>query len=504
MIHATKDIRETLRNLRMLLKTSGHIQITETTKPDRRITLLVGLLEGYWRYVDFDLRQHHATMSSEKWINVLNSTGYTLAASIATYQNCHSYIYAFAAEENSIETGRKSIFSEQGNRPDRYTWLLFSDGSSLSREIEKRLTFLNRKVTVLEKDMFYRRDSLESEKEKIFRVVKNLEGDTFEGVVYTWALSPGPDDKQGQLSLPFLHFCQGFLELTKVTARLYILTRGAFMAVEDSECANYAASTVWGIAKTLRNEQPDVNTRCIDLCPNQTLDDQINNAFYELFWNQEGEDLIAFRGNSRLVPRLASLKIPDDSLSLSSFHDRFQLILPATKSISDLEFGPLGSYALDEDEVEVQVKCCALNFRDLFAVLKPTAQFDSINSIGSDFSGIITKTGSKVTKSKVGDPVFGMNIAQQALPSHLKTKENMVIAVPHDFTFEEASTIPAVFATALYCLVKVAKIGKGDVCLIHTASGGKFYKIFWVFILFNHTYFPTISHRRGNRSDSDC
>lgn len=235
---------------------------------------------------------------------------------------------------------------------------------------------------------------------------------------------------------------------------------------------------------------------CIDLSPAIPVDDQVNDVFCELFWTSDAEELIALRDGKRLVPRLASMKITDYSLSIPSFADRFQLIMPPTKAIADLEFGFLNSYILKDDEIEIQVKAAALNFRDIFAVLKPTSQFDNVNSIGSDFAGVVIKMGSAVTKWKMGDPVFGMNTEQQALPSHLKTKENMVLGMPENFTFAEAATIPAVFATALYCLVSVAKIKSGDLCLLHTASGGVGLSAIMIAKYFGATIIATAGSRR--------
>lgn len=495
VLHATRDIRQTLTNLRMLLKTNGHIQITETIKPDRRITLLVGLLEGYWRFTDVDLRSH-PTLPSDKWISLLGDTGYKLAFSIGCYNDVHSYICAFASEDYAIHTGSTNVFQKLSQhqhinqkevkavkdsdtteeiKDAQYSWLIFCDGSPISQEIQRRLKFLNRAVTSVKRKTYYNKNIFEPEKAKrrIFRTLKQMECSNLEGILYFWGLNPSSEESdQEHISMPFVHLCQGVLNLHDASTRIYVVTQGSLQGQEDSPCVRPETATLWGIAKTLRNEQPDINMSCIDLSPEELLEEQIDCVFYELFWTSDGEELIAFRDGKRLVPRLASLKINDESLNIPSFCDRFQLVLPESKAISDLEFDYLNNYSLKDDEVEIQVKACALNFRDIFAVLKPTSQFDNINSIGSDFAGIVTKVGAKVTKRKVGDAVFGMNTEQQALPSHIKFKENLVIPMPDNYTFAEAATIPAVFATALYCLVSVAKIKKGDVVLIHTASGG--------------------------------
>lgn len=86
--------------------------------------------------------------------------------------------------------------------------------------------------------------------------------------------------------------------------------------------------------------------------------------------------------------------------------------------------------------------------------------------MGSDFAGVVSAVGSQVTKWKVGESVFGCNLEQGALPSHVKVPEDAVVRKPESWTHAEACGLPAVFATAYYSLVTVAKIKAGDTVLI--------------------------------------
>lgn len=189
-------------------------------------------------------------------------------------------------------------------------------------------------------------------------------------------------------------------------------------------------------------------------------------------WTTELETRIIYRDRSRHVARFVHAKIPNEELTLPQLCDRFQLVHPETRQIADLEFGPLGQYQLEENEIEVHVKASALNFKDVLNILKPTEQFKDSNAVGFDFAGVVSAIGSKVSSRKIGDAVFGCNFTQGALPSHIKIPEDAVVEVPNDFTFCEAATLPAVFSTAYYCLITIAKMKKGDTVLLHTASGG--------------------------------
>ncbi len=115
------------------------------------------------------------------------------------------------------------------------------------------------------------------------------------------------------------------------------------------------------------------------------------------------------------------------------------------------------------------MKATALNFRDVFAVIKPIALFDEFNSVGLDVAGVITRIGPKVSKLRVGDRVIGMNMHRDmALPSHILMEEDRVVELPAELTFIEGVTLPAVFSTAVYCLINIANLKSTDTVLIHT------------------------------------
>lgn len=119
----------------------------------------------------------------------------------------------------------------------------------------------------------------------------------------------------------------------------------------------------------------------------------------------------------------------------------------------------------------MQVKAAGLNFRDILSVLKPDAQFDNSNSVAADYSGVVVRLGPDVKRFKIGDPVLGCNWGGDAMPSHICTREDLVVPLPDEFTFADGATLATAFATAYHCLVTLANLKKGETVLIHTASG---------------------------------
>jgi acyl transferase domain-containing protein/acyl carrier protein len=80
--------------------------------------------------------------------------------------------------------------------------------------------------------------------------------------------------------------------------RLWSVTRGA-VAVEVSERVSPAASTAWGLCRTVMQEEPDLRCTLVDLGPDEPLE----NLLRELEEN-DGESQVALRTGRRQVPRL--------------------------------------------------------------------------------------------------------------------------------------------------------------------------------------------------------
>jgi len=77
VLHATKDISNTLRNIKMLLKSNGWVVINEETDINEFATLTFGLLEGWWLYNDGENRLHASPLLSVNvWERLLAEEGF--------------------------------------------------------------------------------------------------------------------------------------------------------------------------------------------------------------------------------------------------------------------------------------------------------------------------------------------------------------------------------------------------------------------------------------------
>ena len=93
---------------------------------------------------------------------------------------------------------------------------------------------------------------------------------------------------------------------------------------------------------------------------------------------------------------------------------------------------------------------------------------------GYDIAGIVEKVGGKVSKFKVGDPVYAMiNLLKGGgYAEYALAKETDAALKPATISFLEAAGAPSVALTAWQAMVDKANVQSGQTVLIHGGSGG--------------------------------
>jgi len=93
---------------------------------------------------------------------------------------------------------------------------------------------------------------------------------------------------------------------------------------------------------------------------------------------------------------------------------------------------------------------------------------------GADIAGVVESVGSRVTKFKPGDEVFGdlCESGWGAYAEYAAAHEKVFQRKPPGMTFEEAAAIPQAGLMALQGLVDMGKVKKGQKVLMNGAGGG--------------------------------
>ncbi|KAL8901562.1 MAG: hypothetical protein Q9207_005141 [Kuettlingeria erythrocarpa] len=123
---------------------------------------------------------------------------------------------------------------------------------------------------------------------------------------------------------------------------------------------------------------------------------------------------------------------------------------------------------LKADHVEIDVKSVGLNAKDVFVY---SGKVDTMGATTSlECAGLVSRVGSGVSSLKPGDRVVCM------APGHFSSLEafpEWACAKLQDHEeYHALSTLPLVFATAIYGLMDRANLQSGESVLIHSGAGG--------------------------------
>jgi NADPH:quinone reductase-like Zn-dependent oxidoreductase len=144
-----------------------------------------------------------------------------------------------------------------------------------------------------------------------------------------------------------------------------------------------------------------------------------------------------------------------------------------------LQFEELAKPVPEDDQVLVKVHAAALNPLDWHYmrgepyVMRLSSGIGAPDNtrIGVDFAGTVEAVGSKVTRFKPGDEVYGGRGG--ALADYVVVREDRAIALkPSGISHEQAAAMPIAAVTALQGLRDQGRLQPGERVLINGASGG--------------------------------
>jgi len=160
------------------------------------------------------------------------------------------------------------------------------------------------------------------------------------------------------------------------------------------------------------------------------------------------------------------------------------------KAIVFDHYGPPDGLTLQEvpapeprpNEVLLGIRAAALNAADwhvlradpflvrlMCGFFKPRRQ-----RLGADVAGVVLAVGSGVTRTKVGDEVFGCLPldAWGSFAEQVCAAEEILAPKPAGASFEEAAAVPLAGLTALQALRNIGQLQAGQRVLVNGASGG--------------------------------
>ncbi|PGS98871.1 NADPH:quinone reductase [Bacillus anthracis] len=132
---------------------------------------------------------------------------------------------------------------------------------------------------------------------------------------------------------------------------------------------------------------------------------------------------------------------------------------------------------INEYEVLAEIHAASINpidFKIRDGKVKMLLKYEMPLILGNDFSGVITKVGSKVTRFKVGDEIYARPRKNKigTFAEYIAIHEDDIALKPKNLSFEEAASIPLVGLTSYQALHDTMQLQKGQKILIHAGSGG--------------------------------
>ena len=143
----------------------------------------------------------------------------------------------------------------------------------------------------------------------------------------------------------------------------------------------------------------------------------------------------------------------------------------------DIEFADVIVPTLHPDEMLVEVHAVGLNPIDNMittGMFKAVLKFELPATIGSDLAGVVKEVGSRVTRFKPGDAVFGslFDCGRGSLAEFAVVPEHAAALKPSNLNFVQAASIPMVGLTSWQALKERAKVQPSQKIFIPAGSGG--------------------------------
>ncbi|XP_044719870.1 KR domain-containing protein [Hirsutella rhossiliensis] len=449
VLHATADIKETMANVRSLLRPGGKVLLIEETVFRPR-HFPFALLPGWWLASD-EFRKGGPLLSIEQWHGVMKATGFSgIDVSVEDHPGSPHMSGCFMV---TTATGNMK------RRDDGEVVVIGGHGlgTQALRRLEQGLTDMTGQALVTVPDV----ESADA--------------------VNKWCVLVGGIDGS-----PLSHLTREKLEALQ---QLVCRTRGLLWVVRHarSNPESVGGNMAAGLARSIRSET-GLKLATLDLGDKDQVNDSeavnhilgvFNGIFFQGASLMRSDMEFAVRKGHVSVPRLVvdtalNLSIqqdcPDAPPSFRPFSQDRALHLMAGLGgqldelywTDDVVYGS----SLPDDHIEVQVCCAGLNFRDVLMAMR---QLEG-HGLGQECSGIVTRVGSAVTDFSAGDRVCALSPA--SLSTYTRCPASCAHMMPDDMPWEVAASLPAVFSTAYYSLVDMGRLTAGESVLIHAAAGG--------------------------------
>lgn len=320
VLHATADLKQTLKHAKSLLAPGGLLVLVEGTRHQRWLDLIFGMLDGWWRFSDHELRPDHPLLEADRWTDILNETGFEDAVAVKPVSDEVLF-------DQALLVARVPARPVEPSAETSEHWLVFCDASGVGGGLSRLLRQRGHRVTDVyatgtQTDEGTDIVCMDARDTRAFRSLLDSLGEDdagIDGCVYLWGLDSVAEMTASEQDLmdavelgcaSFLCLVQALIQREmSQPPKLLAVTRGA-MPVGGIRASGLAQTPICGLAQVISQEHPEFRCRAIDL--DIALSDSDAQRIADEITSKVGSTKVAYRDGARREPRLLRASRPDN------------------------------------------------------------------------------------------------------------------------------------------------------------------------------------------------
>ncbi|MET9297148.1 SDR family NAD(P)-dependent oxidoreductase [Streptomyces sp. NPDC003077] len=457
-LHTAADLAAALRRVGRLIAPGGRLLAVES-HDTVQLCALFGALDSFWRRGDHALRPDSLLLHHEQWPPLLERCGFTGVARAGTETGPDPTQFSLYVAAAPDRTGTPPAPPDP---PAGTTWTIGAE-SPAEEPLAHALAALLGDATVTSLD----------------DPAAPVAPGTQEAV--TILLLAEPEEDPARIVTRTVRRIAALKALIAardrlpdaVRTRTWLVTRPSGVLPAPERAAHPGDAPVWGVARTLANERPELVIHRVSLDRGDDPADDACRLARELLDPSDEDEVVLTRSGGRFVPR--ETEHPADHRPATAPAGSFALAVHDPGLSYRLVWQECPTPDPGPGRITITVRAVGLNYRDTLQVngLLPSEAIEgtvTAQGLGMECAGVVTATGPGVTAWSPGDRVFGL--APSALASHAVVDARAVARVPDGMSFAEAATLPVVFATVHHSLAHLARLAPGETVLVHGGAGG--------------------------------
>ncbi|EFA78203.1 hypothetical protein PPL_08853 [Heterostelium album PN500] len=443
-LHIRPDIRIPIENCYNILSPNGILLFVEPAHSVASIDILFGRFKQYWNYID-GIRDHSSP-------------------------NLNQLVELLSQNNRFINTKIYGPIDSNGNQlpPDQGLLNIIHSQKSPIKSLP--ICNIQHLVLIINENQSIPLEIFEQYSKKSISIVYSNEIDHKSGLLFEASHIIFLSTIEQQYINTFQTTLFSLVQLIQ-TFRFRENQPSITIITKDSESSNFFSNSVVGLVYTAMVDHRELNLLLVDI--DSPLNGENIETILRLNENRLGEYHYSIKKNQVMVSRIR--KIKDDVLEYShAFENEIENLGVAPNVNLDFK---LMNRIVGPNEIEIEVKSAAINFKDYLFHLKLIPEKIMIRGdihhppLGLESSGVVTKIGENTKKFKVGDEVVCFQIGK-AIGSHTIYDESFFVPKPKELSFIECSSVGTVYLSVYHAFKITNFDAESESILIHSATGG--------------------------------